>query len=103
MLLNDSGRLAEGTRTNVVVRRGGIVTTPPLSEGCLPGTVRNRLVESGVVHEAELDVSEILSGGEVVLTNSLVGVIPVGRIDDMRCEVAGLADELRAAWEAAQP
>jgi len=101
VLLNDTGRLAEGTRTNVVVRRGGIAVTPALSEGCLPGTVRNWLVQSGVVREGELDVSEVLSGGEVVLTNSLVGVIPVARIDDTRCEVLGLAGELRTAWETA--
>jgi branched-subunit amino acid aminotransferase/4-amino-4-deoxychorismate lyase len=103
VLLNDSGRLAEGVRTNVVVRRGGIAMTPPLSEGCLPGTVRNWLVRSGAVLERDLEVSEVLSGGEVVLTNSLVGVIPVARIDDTRCEVVGLAGKLRAAWEAAHP
>jgi len=102
ILLNDSGRLAEGARSNVVVRRDGIAMTPPLSEGCLPGTVRGRLLESGAVCEGALDVSEVLSGAEVVLTNSLVGVIPVARIDDLRCEVVNLAGELRAAWEAAQ-
>jgi len=103
MLMNDSGRLAEGGRTNVVVRRGGVAVTPPLSEGCLPGTVRDRLLESGAVCEGELDVAEVMSGGEVALTNSLIGVLPVARIDDLRCEVVGLAGELTAALEATRP
>ncbi len=101
-LLNDAGRLAEGVRTNVVVRHDGVAVTPPLSEGCLPGTVRKRLLESGAVRERELDVTDMLSGREVVLTNSLIGVLPVARIDDLRCEVMGLAGELRAACGAAQ-
>ncbi len=102
LLLNDAGRLAEGARTNLVVRRAGIAVTPALSEGCLPGTVRNRLVESGAVRQGELDVADTLTGGEVALTNSLVGVVPVARIDDMRCEVISLASELRTLWEEAQ-
>lgn len=103
LLLNDAGRLAEGTRTNVVVRHGGVTVTPPLGEGCLPGTVRARLLRSGMVREGELGVAEVLSGAEMVLTNSLVGVLPVSRIDDVNCELLGLADELRAALKEVEP
>lgn len=103
ILLNDADRLAEGARSNVIVRRGGIAVTPRLSEGCLPGTVRNSLVQSGAVREGELDGSEVLSGSEIVLTNSLVGVIPVARVNGQRCDVVGLAGELRVAWEESRP
>ena len=99
LVFNDAGRVAEGARSNVVARRGGLPTTPPLSEGCLPGTVRARLLESGAVREGVLDTADLLGGAEVVLTNSLVGVISVAQIDDSRCEVTDLAAELRAVWE----
>ena len=102
LLLNDEGRLAEGARTNVVVRCGSAAVTPPLDEGCLPGTVRERLLRSGVVREGVVDLPRILSGGEVALTNSLIGVLPVSHVDDSSCEVLGLADELRAVLEAPQ-
>lgn len=81
LLLNERGRLAEGSRTNVLVRLAGELVTPPLADGCLPGTVRRRLLESGRVKERSVDVEEVRGAQEILLTNSLIGVLPVGRID----------------------
>ncbi|HEX3129152.1 MAG TPA: aminotransferase class IV [Thermoanaerobaculia bacterium] len=81
LLLNERGRLAEGSRTNVLVRLSGDLVTPPLADGCLPGIVRRRLLESGLVKERSVDAEELRGAREILLTNSLIGVLPVGRID----------------------
>jgi branched-subunit amino acid aminotransferase/4-amino-4-deoxychorismate lyase len=99
LYVNDFGRPAEGLRSNIIVSCDGRPTTPPLSEGCLPGTVRRRLLEIGAVAEGEIEMSTALSGVEVALTNSLAGVIAVSEIDDHRCRVGTMANELRLAWE----
>lgn len=79
LLMNEQGRLVEGSRSNLAVVLGDRVVTPPESDGCVPGTVRRRLLEQGVIEERSL-VPEDLFAGEVLLMNSLIGVMPVSRI-----------------------
>lgn len=79
LLMNEQGRLVEGSRSNLAVVLSDCVATPPESDGCVPGTVRRRLLEKGVIEERSL-VPEDLLAGEVLLMNSLIGVMPVSRI-----------------------
>ncbi len=81
LLVNERGRLAEGSRSNLIVSLAGQLVTPPLADGCLPGTVRRRLLEAGLVRERSIGVDELREARELLLTNSLIGVLPVGRID----------------------
>lgn len=103
LLLNDDGAIAEGLRSNVVVRIHGQATTPALSAGCLPGTVRRRLLESGAVVEGMIRPEALLSGQEVVMTNSLVGVVPVAAIDGQPCATGTMATDLKTAWKGTLP
>jgi branched-subunit amino acid aminotransferase/4-amino-4-deoxychorismate lyase len=95
LLLNERGRLAEGSRSNVLIGLGGRLFTPPVQDGCLPGTVRRRLLELGLVAERSLGPEELRGASEVLLTNSLIGVLPVGRIDGRELAVGEAAGELR--------
>lgn len=97
ILLNRQGRVAEGSRSNVIARVGGRVVTPPLDEGCLPGTVRRRLLESGLVVEGLLGEADLVEADEVTLANSLIGAIPVGAVGRRQRPVGELAEQLRAA------
>jgi branched-chain amino acid aminotransferase len=97
LLLNERGRLVEGSRSNLAVVVGDRVVTPPESDGCLPGTVRRRLLEKGAIEEKSLS-PEILMAGEVLLMNSLIGVLPVSRIDGRATPVATTAERLRRVW-----
>lgn len=80
LLLNERGRLAEGTRSNLILSLPGGLFTPPVEDGCLPGTVRRRLLESGQVAERSLTPADLNSADRVLLTNSLIGVLEVERI-----------------------
>jgi para-aminobenzoate synthetase/4-amino-4-deoxychorismate lyase len=70
---NERGELTEGARSNLFVKRGEILLTPPLESGLLPGILRAELIEQGRVKEAIL-VPEDLDG-EVYFGNSLRGLI----------------------------
>ena len=94
LLLNERGRLAEGSRSNVVVNLSGRLFTPPVGDGCLPGTVRRRLLEMGLVAERSLAPEELREAREVLLTNSLIGVLAVGRIDGREIGTGESAGEL---------
>jgi branched-chain amino acid aminotransferase len=82
LLVNERGLLAEGARSNVVVALPEGVFTPPESDGCLPGTVRRRLLESGEIVERSLTPDDLFRAREVVLLNSLVGALPVSWIEE---------------------
>jgi para-aminobenzoate synthetase/4-amino-4-deoxychorismate lyase len=74
IFLNERGEVAEGSRTNVFVRRNDALLTPPLSTGILDGCLRRELIDEGKCHEAVL-MPDDLAKGEVSLGNSLRGLI----------------------------
>src|SRR6185295_1795339 len=99
LLLNERGRLVEGSRTNValVFPDGGV--TPPKLDGCVPGTVRRRLLEKGAIAEEPLAPEDLAMAREVLLMNSLIGVLPVSRINGREIPVGPAAGRLRGVLE----
>lgn len=71
---NERGELTEGARSNIFIRRGGLLLTPPLAAGLLPGVLRAELLAQGQAREATLTPDDLK--GEVWLGNSLRGLIP---------------------------
>jgi branched-chain amino acid aminotransferase len=85
ILLNEFGRVAECTSANVFAVFGKEVSTPPLSEGCLPGITREVLLEEvripGVQFvERALTVDELYRADEVFITSTTRGLLPVTEI-----------------------
>ena len=80
LLLNERGRLAEGSRSNVILALPDGLFTPPLADGCLPGTVRRRLLERGEIAERSLTPEDLEAASMVLLTNSLIGVLEVDQV-----------------------
>jgi branched-subunit amino acid aminotransferase/4-amino-4-deoxychorismate lyase len=75
VFLNERGELAEGSRTNIFVRIGGKLFTPPQSAGLLNGCLRQELLAKGECEERALTPDD-LEKGEIFLGNSLRGLIP---------------------------
>lgn len=75
IFVNERGELAEGARSNVFVERDGVLLTPTLESGALPGVLRAELLASGRAREAVLHPADL--GGEFWLGNALRGLIKV--------------------------
>ena len=75
LLLNARGELCEGPITNVFVARDGLLLTPPLACGLLPGVLRADLLARGEAREAILHPRD-LAEAPVFVGNSLRGLIP---------------------------
>lgn len=93
LVMNTSGGVAGASAANLFAvfrasRSRALIVTPPVVDGALPGTVR-RLVLDELAPRCGLRVEEgrllpgMLKGPrrEVFLTNALMGVMPVTRID----------------------
>ncbi|MEQ1509916.1 MAG: aminodeoxychorismate synthase component I [Sphingopyxis sp.] len=73
LFIDPEGRLTEGSFTNVFVMHEGILLTPPLSLGLLPGVLRAELIASGKAREAELSAADL--NGPFFIGNALRGLI----------------------------
>ncbi len=73
LFCNERGELTEGGRSNIFIRRDGLLLTPSLEAGLLPGILRAELIAGGDAREAVLTPDDL--GGEVWLGNSLRGLI----------------------------
>jgi len=75
LYLNERGEIAEGSRTNVFVERGGKLFTPPLASGLLPGVLRSALIASGKAEEAVLTLDDLAGANNVYVGNSVRGLV----------------------------
>jgi len=73
LLVRENGLVTEGSWTNVFIERDGMLLTPPLSLGLLPGVLRRSLIEQGRAKEAELTLGDLAEG--FVLGNALRGLM----------------------------
>lgn len=69
-----AGFLTEGSFTSLFVERGGMLLTPPLSRGLLPGVLRGALIEEGRAIEADLTPADL--AGSFWIGNAVRGLIP---------------------------
>ena len=74
---NTRGEVCEGARSNVYVERDGVLLTPPVSSGLLPGVMRRHLLESGRAVERVLYRGDLLTAPAIYLSNALRGLFPV--------------------------
>lgn len=71
LLYNGSGEFTEFTIGNLVVEIEGVLITPPISCGVLPGTFRAYLVETGQVVERTIHVEQIGDCTKIFRVNSI--------------------------------
>jgi branched-chain amino acid aminotransferase len=78
VILNQHGRVCDATIANIFIIKNEKIYTPPLSEGCVAGTIRRYLVEDKNLHftiqEKQLTISDIENATEVFLTNAIYGL-----------------------------
>jgi para-aminobenzoate synthetase/4-amino-4-deoxychorismate lyase len=74
------GYLTEGSFTSIFVSRDGMLLTPPLSRGILPGVLRAELIASGRAVEAELRPKDLSDGFHV--GNALRGLVSAVTVAD---------------------
>lgn len=83
IILNTSDRVCDSTIANVFYVKDGSIFTPPLSEGCVAGVMRNYLLsqlpsEGYNVAEKQTSVDDLLAADEIFLTNAVSGLRWVG-------------------------
>lgn len=89
LLVNEKGGIIESTNSNLFIVSNGVLYTPPLSEGCVGGTMRmkviNLAIKNGIkVYECTISPQHLLSCDEIILTNAIHGIKWVSRYRSKR-------------------
>lgn len=99
------GRLAEGAISNVFLVRGRELITPPLDTPVLPGITRACVIELAAklripVQERPVGIQELLGSDEVFLTNAMMELLPVVRVEREAIGTERPGDVTRELYEA---
>jgi branched-chain amino acid aminotransferase len=87
ILLNHRDNIVDSTIANVFIVKGGIIYTPPLTDGPVAGVMRRNLLNlvpaAGMsVSEVSLTAQDLMEADEIFLTNAMYGLRWVQRFRD---------------------
>ena len=96
LVLNTNKLVVEALNGNIFLVNGNIITTPPISDGCLKGVMRKQIMGLLKVmpdyHLVEASISpfELQKADEIFITNVITGIQPITkyRKKDFRAEVS---------------
>ncbi|MEE4000561.1 aminotransferase class IV [Tenacibaculum sp. FZY0031] len=83
ILLNERKGVVETINGNIFIVKGNTIKTPALTEGCIKGIVRKKVIEiiekhpEYTIEETTISPFEIQKADEVFITNAIVGIQPV--------------------------
>ena len=83
ILLNERKGVVEVTNASLFLIKGTLIKTPPLTEGCLKGIAREKVISvitssnNYTLEEAVISPFEIQKADEVFITNSIIGIQPI--------------------------
>ncbi|MQP53142.1 MULTISPECIES: aminotransferase class IV [unclassified Flavobacterium] len=83
LVLNDEKNVVEALQSNLFMKTGNVIITPPVSDGCLNGIMRKQVIEilkkmEGIeVKEVSISPFDLQKADELFLTNVISGVQPI--------------------------
>ncbi|WP_420551215.1 aminotransferase class IV [Tenacibaculum aiptasiae] len=83
ILLNERKGVVEATNGNIFIIKNKVIKTPALTEGCIKGVLRKKIIEivekhpDYTIEETSISPFEIQKADEVFITNAIIGIQPV--------------------------
>lgn len=79
LLLNDKHHIIEAISSNIFAVKNGVLYTPPVSDGCVDGVMRKKIIEIAqankiAVYEISVMQNVLLGADELFLTNTISGI-----------------------------
>jgi len=87
VLLNEQGTVTDGSGENVFIVRDRVLTTPPISAGCLDGVTRSSVTTIArdlgyEVTEETLVRTDLYNADECFFTGTAAEITPIREVDD---------------------
>jgi len=103
ILLTAEGYVADGSGENIFVAKDGVLYTPDLSTGILPGITRDTVIQIAqdlgyTVVPKSLIRSDLLLADEVFMCGTAAEVTPIREVDDVEVGVGPITLEIQKAY-----
>ncbi|MDP9291432.1 MAG: aminotransferase class IV [Verrucomicrobiota bacterium] len=98
LLFNADGALISACMANVFLVDENRTRTPALSSGARRGVVREWVIAKTGAEEANLTRDDVFSCGEMFLTSSWLGVMPVASVEGQELHSREVSTMLRAEY-----
>jgi branched-chain amino acid aminotransferase len=103
ILLTQDGYIADGSGENIFVVRDGVIATPDLSAGILPGITRDTIIQIAqdlghTVVEKNLIRSDLHLADEVFMCGTAAEVTPLRSVDDVEIGVGPITLQIQQAY-----
>jgi branched-chain amino acid aminotransferase len=103
ILLTPEGTVADGSGENIFVVRDGVIYTPDLATGILPGITRDTVTQIAqdlgyTVVSKSLIRSDLYLADEVFMTGTAAEVTPLRSVDDHEIGVGDVTREIQKAY-----
>lgn len=103
LMMNAFGNVIEGTMSNVFFEKDGILHTPILDVSGVEGVMRELVIQycnrnNIEVRQYDIEKDSITAFDSMFICNSLIGVLPVKKIEQKLFTIGSITKSLFAAW-----
>ncbi|MFN3916677.1 MAG: aminotransferase class IV [Flavobacteriales bacterium] len=89
LLVNDKNSVIEASNSNIFLVSNRVLYTPPITDGCVAGTMRMKIINLALtnnikVYESSITPQHLLMADELFLTNSIQGIRWIGAYKSKR-------------------
>ncbi|QPK63443.1 aminodeoxychorismate lyase [Methylomonas sp. LL1] len=107
LMLDGDGYVVEGTMSNLFFVKNGVLHTPSLVRCGIAGIVRQLVIDFARRNEIRLleqqfETTSVLEADEVFVTNSVIGIWPVKRLDQQCFSVGSITRDIQQWYAGAR-
>lgn len=94
LFFNENGFLSETSCANIFIIKNNRIFTPKIENGLLRGIIRTWVINNFSVEEGEILYEDLKDADEVFVTNSLMGIMRVNKIEDITYGESSVLDNI---------
>ena len=102
LFLNENGYVTETSCANIFIVKNKEIFTPKIEDGLLGGIIRGEIIKNCNVEQKSITIEDLKEAEEIIITNSLMGVMSVNEIDNIKysnTKVRYMLNEKLKLWE----
>ena len=104
LFLNTEGFISEGAVSNIFFVKNGIIFTPKIKCGLLPGIIRDFIIQNSraigyEIREGEFTYGDLMEAQGVFITNSIMGIMKIVKIEDKIVNESVIVSQIKRYYD----